>query len=61
MLKQFVEVSDSITVNRCDNGWLVEVSGTDKNSRWKNSKIICSDEKDLLALIEDWNSKKLTD
>ena len=33
-LSKLVKVNDSFTVNRYDNGWMVEVNGRDNNDDW---------------------------
>lgn len=54
-LNKLAKVNDSITVNRYDNGWMVEVGGRDEDSDWKNCKILCNTEEELLALIKEYN------
>lgn len=58
-LSKLAKVNESITVNRYDNGWMVEVGGKDKKDDWKNSKIMCNTEEDLIAVIKEWNSMDL--
>jgi len=58
-LSKLTKVNEAITVNRYDNGWMVEVGGRDKKSDWKNSKILCSTEEEMLAVIKEWNSMDL--
>jgi hypothetical protein len=58
-LSKLTKVNESITVNRYDNGWMVEVGGRDKKSDWKNSKILCSTEEEMIAVIKEWNSMDL--
>lgn len=53
------KVSESITVNRYDNGWMVEVSGRDKKEDWKTAKIMCNSEKELIEVVQEWNSMDL--
>ena len=56
-LDKLAKVNDSFTVNRYDNGWMVEVGGRDKKEDWKNSKILCNTEEELLDLIKEYNTK----
>lgn len=57
-LKNFKNVSDSISVNRYSNGWMVEINGNNKDDNWVNEKIVCNTEEQLFALIQEYN--KLT-
>jgi hypothetical protein len=58
-LNKLTKVNDSFTVNRYDNGWMVEVSGKDKKDDWKSVKVICNTEEELVALIKEYNSSDL--
>ena len=58
-LNKLTKVNDSFTVNRYDNGWMVEVSGRDKKEDWKNAKILCNTEEELIQLIKEYNSMDL--
>lgn len=58
-LNKMVRVSESFTVNRYDNGWMVEISGRDKKQEWKTSKILCNTEDEVLALIKEYNTMEL--
>jgi hypothetical protein len=60
-LTKLTKVNDSITVNRYDNGWMVEVSGRDDEDNWKSTKILCNTEEELLDLIKEYNSMELND
>ena len=53
------KVSESISINRYDNGWMVEIGGRDKSEDWKNTKTLCSTEDEVLAIIKEWNAKEL--
>jgi hypothetical protein len=55
-LTKLAKVNDSITLNRYDNGWMVEVGGRDEESDWKNAKILCNTEEELIALIKEYNT-----
>ena len=55
-LTKLAKVNDSITLNRYDNGWMVEVGGRDEESDWKNAKILCSTEEELIDLIKEYNT-----
>ena len=58
-LKKLSKVNESITVNRYDNGWMVEVGGRDHDNDWKTSKILCGTEEEMLAVIKEWNSMEI--
>jgi hypothetical protein len=60
-LNKLKKVNESITVNRYDNGWMVEVSGKDKNDDWKTAKVMCNTEEELLAVVKEWNTMDLND
>ena len=49
------KVNESITINRYDNAWMVEVSGSDKDNDWIVTKTVCNTETELVALIKEWN------
>ena len=58
-LDKLAKVNESITINRYDNGWMIEIGGRDKKEDWKNTKTMCNTEEELIAVIKEWNSKDL--
>ena len=58
-LTKLVKVNESITVNRYDNGFMVEVSGRDSDNDWKTSKILCNTEDEMLSVIKEWNTMEV--
>jgi hypothetical protein len=58
-LNKLAKVNESISVNRYDNGFMVEIGGRDSDSDWKNCKILCNTEEEMIAVIKEWNSKEL--
>ena len=58
-LSKLAKVNDSFSVNRYDNGWMVEVGGRDKKEDWKNCKVLCNTEDELIALIKEYNAMDL--
>jgi hypothetical protein len=58
-LTKLAKVSESITINRYDNAWMVEIGGRDKKEEWKNSKTVCNTEEELIALIKEYNAMDL--
>ena len=58
-LTKLLKVSDSLSINRYDNGWMLELSGKDKDDDWKTTKTLCNTEEELIAIIKEWNSIQL--
>ena len=58
-LNKLSKVNESITVNRYDNGFMVEVGGRDKENDWKSAKILCNTEAEMLDVIKEWNSMEI--
>ena len=58
-LSKLAKVNESITINRYDNGWMVEVGGRNDDNDWKNCKILCNTEEEMLAVVQEWNSMEL--
>ena len=52
-LKKLTKVNESFTVNRYDNGFMVEVGGRDSDNEWKTCKVICNTEEDLFEVIKE--------
>lgn len=50
---KLAKVSDSLTVNMYDNGYMVEVSGRDDESDWKSAKIMCQSLEEVFAVITE--------
>ena len=55
-LDRLAKVNENISINRYDNGWMVEISGNDKKDDWKTVKVVCNTEDDLVALIKEYNT-----
>jgi hypothetical protein len=58
-LTKLVKVNESITINRYDNGWMVEIGGKDKNEDWKTAKILCNTEDEMISVVKEWNTMEL--
>jgi len=58
-LDKLAKVSDSITLNRYENGFMLEVPGRNKKDDWATSKVVCNTEEELIQLIKEYNSKEL--
>lgn len=54
-LAKLAKVNDNFTINRYDNGWMVEVGGVNKNDEWATTKVLCNTEEELVALIKEYN------
>jgi hypothetical protein len=52
-LNKLSSVNESFTVNRYDNGFMIEVGGRDDNDEWKNTKIIVPTVEELVALVKE--------
>jgi hypothetical protein len=58
-LNKLAKVNESITVNRYDNGFMVEVGGRDNENDWKSAKILCNTEEEMMAVVREWNSMEI--
>lgn len=52
-LTKLKKVNESFTINRYDNGYMIEVGGRDDDNEWKNCKILCSSEAELFEVIKE--------
>ena len=50
---KLTKVNESFTINRYDNGFMIEVGGRDENDDWKTSKIIVATENELIELVRE--------
>ena len=60
-LNKLTKVNDSFTVNRYDNGWMVEIGGRNKKDDWATAKIMGTTEDELVALIKEYNTMEIND
>ena len=58
-LDRLAKVNENISINRYDNGWMVEIGGRDDENDWKTTKTLCTTEDEVIALIKEWNTKEL--
>ena len=58
-LNKLNKVNESITLNRYDNGFMVEVGGRDGENDWKTAKILCSTEEEMMAVVREWTSMEI--
>ena len=52
-LTKLAKVNESFTVYRYDNGFMIEIGGRDNENDWKTSKILCTTEDELFAVIKE--------
>lgn len=58
-LDKLVKVNENITINRYDNGWMVEVGGRNQDDDWATVKTICNTEDEVLSVVKQWNTMPL--
>lgn len=58
-LTKLAKVNENISINRYDNGWMVEVGGRDAENDWKNCKVVCNTEEEMIAVVKEWNSMEV--
>jgi hypothetical protein len=58
-LNKLTKVNESFTINRYDNGFMIEVGGRDSENDWKNCKVMCSTEAELIEVIKEALSMEL--
>ena len=50
---KLIKVNESLTVNRYDNGFMVEVGGRNKKGDYITSKIICNTMDEVLLIVKE--------
>ena len=58
-LNKLSKVNESITLNRYDNGFMVEVGGRDDENDWKTAKVLCNTEAEMLDVVKEWNTMEI--
>jgi len=58
-LNKLSKVNEAFTINRYDNGFMIEVSGRDHENDWKTCKVMCSTEAELIEVIKEALSMEL--
>jgi hypothetical protein len=58
-LNKLAKVNESITLNRYDNGFMVEVGGRDNENDWKTAKILCNTEEEMMAVVREWTTMEI--
>lgn len=52
-LSKLSKVNESFSINRYDNGYMIEVGGRDSDGEWKNCKIMCATREELIVVINE--------
>jgi hypothetical protein len=60
-LGKLTKVNEQISINRYDNGWMVEVGGRDDDDNWKTVKVVCNSEEEVIAIVQEWNTLEVND
>ena len=50
---KLAKVNESFTVNMYDNGFMIEVGGSDKKDDWKTAKVMVGTVDELIELIRE--------
>ena len=52
-LNKLAKVNENISLNRYDNGFMVEAGGRNKKGDYVNAKILCNTLDEVLALVKE--------
>lgn len=50
---KLIKINESYTINRYDNGYMVEAGGRNKKGDYVNAKILCNTLEEVLALVRE--------
>ncbi len=50
---KLTKINESYTINRYDNGYMVEASGRNKKGDYVSAKILCNTLDEVLALVRE--------
>jgi hypothetical protein len=50
---KLIKINESYTVNRYDNGYMVEAGGRNKKGDYVSAKILCNTLDEVLALVRE--------
>jgi len=50
---KLIKISESYTINRYDNGFMVEAGGRNKKGDYVNAKILCNTLDEVLSLVKE--------
>ena len=51
---KLAKADDNLTINKLDNGYMLEVSGLDEQDDWETAKILVPTLEDLFQLLEEY-------
>lgn len=52
-LSKLSKVNESFTINRYDNGFMVDIGGRDEENEWATCKIICNTEAEVVEFVKE--------
>ena len=52
---KLAKADDSLTINKLDNGYMIEVSGRDEQDEWATAKIIVITLEEVFELLEEYS------
>jgi hypothetical protein len=50
---KLIKINESYTINRYDNGYMVEAGGRNKKGDYVSAKILCNTLNEVLALVQE--------
>lgn len=53
---KMTKVNDCVTINRYDNGYMVEIGGRDSDDEWITVKLIFSTLDEVLTLVKEYSN-----
>ena len=53
IIDKITKVSESYTIHMYDNGFMMEIGGSDHKDDWKNAKIMVPTVEELIVLIKE--------
>jgi hypothetical protein len=53
LVDHFAKVNDNYTVTNCQNGYIVDVSGQDREENWINAKFVFKTFEELRDAVQD--------
>lgn len=58
---KLVKVNETFSINRYDNGFMVEVTGENKNGSYTTTKIVVNKDEEVVALVKEALALPLND
>ena len=53
LIDHFMKVNDNYSITNCQNGYVVDVSGQDKDDNWINAKFVFKTFEELTEAVQD--------